>query len=127
MAAILPYAKMTRRLSPEEFFEFCNSIIRRSQADVVLVARLALRYTSFHGAFTVYDKGFKRPLKAPETKKIKELDTKRKGFFSLIDDDVRKLAKIAVDPAVLEAADFIIPLLDNYACTPKIEYEGETG
>ncbi|MDR2533523.1 MAG: DUF6261 family protein, partial [Tannerellaceae bacterium] len=29
--------------------------------------------------------------------------------------------------AVLEAADFIIPLLDNYACTPKIEYEGETG
>ena len=127
MTVILPFFRVIHSLTPEEFFEFCNSILHRSQADVTNIPRLTMRYDLFQKSFAVFSNGVNRPWKAPETRKIKLLDDKRRGVFTLIDDAVRKSALYSIFPNVLEAANALIPILDIYAGTPDIEYEGETG
>ena len=127
MSVIIPYAKMMHHLTPEEFYEFHLSAVSRIVAHMMHVSRLAVRYDRLNNALIVYDKGFKRSRRAPETKRIRELDIKRRGIFGLIDETVRKLALYSIDEAVVAAANAIIPIMDNYAGAPDIEYEGETG
>ncbi|MDR2497345.1 MAG: DUF6261 family protein [Tannerellaceae bacterium] len=114
------------RLTYGELFQLCLSISNSTTVHIVNVPRLQSRFNAYKAAFVIFDNSFKRPLGAPETEEIKGLDTKRKYVFILIDDAVRKNAHYAVIAEVEAAAKALLPVFENFAGTPQIEYEGET-
>ena len=126
MVEIKLFSRTIHQLTYGELFEFLLAIIESTEPFIAGVSRLQIRYDALKGVFVIYDDGFKRPLTAPETEEIKAFDTQRKGVFILVDDSVRKNAHYSVIAEVKAAAHALLPIFENYAGTPKIEYEGET-
>jgi hypothetical protein len=120
-------SRTTHHLTNGELFEFCLSIIESIAALMPRVPRLQARYDAYKAVFDIYDDAFKKALKAPETEELKNLDAKRKGVFILLDDVVRKNARYSLIPEVQAAAKGLLPVFDNFAGTPRDEYEEETG
>jgi hypothetical protein len=116
-----------RHLPYDDLYEFNDSIISRIKIIVSRILRLVLRFNIYEAAFLSFDQSVKRPLSAPETPILKELDSLRKGVFYIIDDFVKKNAQHSVVASMKVASVALSPTLDTYSETPKFDYEGETG